>query len=311
MSFCTNPDCVFRVLLAQTFPRSLDDRSDAEIDHILQHFGWPPSPTTQLSTPLTPPHPPHQQLSPITPPTLIYTYTPSFTPSGDPTSGLTKSHFNTFILPNSRGVFLKNIPMWTRVSDIIPQIRGGRVERVDFQNHQNRTCVGVFFVLAEHAERYIKDLRRSGGVYWRDVGIISPVEAIPRAKGGHEPIKPNIAKAIRGEDATRILIVSHLPPGTREDVLMEQIRKQTSNLTVEFEDVSICEGSRTAVIKMSSIGTALGARLRLQRAKWYEGCTFAWGVDECEGSLDELRGRWEREMRWDAERRRLQAGAGV
>jgi hypothetical protein len=87
-----------------------------------------------------------------------------------------QSHYGSSILPNSRGVFLKNIPPFVSVVDIIPQIRGGRIERVDFQNHQNRTCVGVFFVLAEHAERYIKYIRRGRGVYWASVGIVSPVE---------------------------------------------------------------------------------------------------------------------------------------
>lgn len=91
------------------------------------------------------------------------------------------------------------------------------------------------------------------------------------------------------------MIVENIHEGTNVDVLQDQVRKQSANLTVEFESVEIV--GRTAVIKMSSIGTALGARLRLGRSKWYEGCTFRWGEDECEGDLGELRMRWEREIK--------------
>lgn len=74
------------------------------------------------------------------------------------------------MLEHSRGVFLKNIPANSTVASIVKQIRGGRIERVDFINHQNRTCVGIFFVLAIDAERFIKYVRRLGGVYWNDNG---------------------------------------------------------------------------------------------------------------------------------------------
>jgi hypothetical protein len=62
---------------------------------------------------------------------------------------------------------------------------------------------------------------------------------------------------------------------------------------VEFESIEV--NGTNAVIKMSSIGTALGARLRLRKAKWYEGCQYSFGEEETEGALDDLRERWEME----------------
>lgn len=106
-------------------------------------------------------------------------YTANFRPDGAPIEGYAAPHMSMQILSNSRGVFLKNIPKTVEVADITRQIRGGRVERIDFQNNQNRTCVGVFFVLAGEAEQFIKFVRRKcplSGVYWDSAGILSHVE---------------------------------------------------------------------------------------------------------------------------------------
>lgn len=125
------------------------------------------------------------------------------------------------------------------------------------------------------------------------------MQAIPRAKGGHEPIKPNIAKAIRDENASRVLIVDNIPDNTDVEMLKAQVRRQTLKIAVEFESVEIRPGCAT--IKMSSIGTALGARLSLRKMRWYDGCTFRWGADECEGPIADLKDRWDREVRLRAD----------
>lgn len=62
---------------------------------------------------------------------------------------------------------------------------------------------------------------------------------------------------------------------------------------MEFESIEV--NGTNAVIKMSSIGTALGARLRLRKAKWYEECQYSFGEEETEGALDDLKERWEME----------------
>lgn len=105
------------------------------------------------------------------------------------------------------------------------------------------------------------------------------MDAIPRGKGGHEPIKPNVSVGIRS-GATRVLRIAGLPKNTSLDQLRRQIRKQSSSVVAEVEDVSLVPGgsavnpSYTCFVRMATIGTALGARLRLARLKFYRRCSF-------------------------------------
>lgn len=250
-------------------------------------FALPPIPASSLAQVLARPNP----------------YAAHFTATGMPIEGTTLSHLQTPILPNSRGVFLKHIPAFTTLASLAPQLRGGRIERIDFHNHQHRTCVGVFFVLAAHAEAYIKHVRRLRlpGAYWAGVGSASPVEAIPRAKGGHEPVKANVARAIRDEGATRVLVIDGLPAGTDAALLVRQVQRQSAALRVAIESVDVDGARGRAVVRMASVGTALGARMRLQGVAWYRGCRFSFGEDECEGDLTALGERWEAERRRDCE----------
>jgi hypothetical protein len=301
-------------------PQSFQDRTSGALQAALQQPGmgyyasatsYPYGRSSQLAARFTynpqappynfyPPMPLAQRQQPLSPaasrillqPGICYTQ--HFLPSGLPTTGLELDRFGFPILPHSRGVFLKSIPAFTTVTDIVRQIRGGAIERVDFHNNQNRTCVGVYFVLASDAERYIKFTRKVGGVYWKDCGMISTVEAIPRAKGGHEAIKNNVARGIREEQATRCLLIENLPAGCKELMLRDQIKRQSASLSVEFDDV-VMLGDRMALVKMASIGTALGARLKLRGVKFYRDCRYRFVRDDCEGSLQELQARWARE----------------
>ena len=222
------------------------------------------------------------------------------------------------------------IPPNATLASICANIRGGALERVDFHNAENRTCVGLFFISAEEAMRYIKYSRSFGGVYWAGTGVVSAVsflpasplplplplsfltsrsgllvvardgrrvelgpaprandnnndnkqvDAIPRGKGGHEPIKPNVSLGIRS-GATRVLRIGGLPNNISLDQLRRQIRKQSSSVTAEIESVvlvpesSAVNPSYTGFVRMATIGTALGARLRLAGLKFYRNCAF-------------------------------------
>ena len=96
-----------------------------------------------------------------------------------------------------------------------------------------------------------------------------------------------------------MLIVDHIPENTDIEMLKAQVRRQTLKIVVEFESISIEDHS--AIIKMSSIGTALGARLSLSKLRWYNGCTYRWGTDECEGPIEDLRDRWDMEAKLRAD----------
>jgi hypothetical protein len=61
---------------------------------------------------------------------------------------------------------------------ILTNVRGGALERVDFHDHQGRTCVGIFFIAAEEAMKFIKFCKAQGGVYWSGSGIVSKVEGL-------------------------------------------------------------------------------------------------------------------------------------
>jgi len=90
----------------------------------------------------------------------------------------TSDRFGHAILQNSRGVFLKPIPSSATLASICDNIRGGALERVDFHDFQGRTCVGVYFISAEEAMKYIKFCREQGGVYWPESGTVSNVEGL-------------------------------------------------------------------------------------------------------------------------------------
>ena len=77
-----------------------------------------------------------------------------------------------------------------------------------------------------------------------------------------------------------MLRISGLPNKTSLDQLRRQIRKQSSSVVPEIEDVSLVpessaiNSSYTCFVRMATIGTALGARLRLAGLKFYRRCSF-------------------------------------
>ncbi|KAI5848348.1 hypothetical protein BZA05DRAFT_420238 [Tricharina praecox] len=215
------------------------------------------------------------------------------------------SRFGRASLKNSRGVFLKPIPVTATLAAICDNIRGGALERVDFHDYQGRTCVGAFFVVAEEAAKYVKFCREQGGVYWAHNGIVSTVEAIPRAKGGHEPIKVDVSRGILREGATRCLRVCNLPNTVDVELLKFQVRTQSRNVLAEVEslrlipETNLAAPTFTMFLNMATIGTALGAKLRLQSLKYYADCSFEFLPDPVEGSLEDLGYTWACERYWD------------
>lgn len=231
-------------------------------------------------------------------------YPAMFREDGAPAENYKEDRFGFTILPNSRGAFINPIPAYSTLEQVCENIRGGALERVDFHDYQGRTCVGFFFISAEEAMRYIKFCNQQGGVYWAGTGLVSKVEAIPTGKGGHEPIKANVSKGIR-EGATRCLKICHLPNNIDVELLKAQIKNQSRNVVAEIETIHMVPenpGSHptfTGFIRMATIGTALGARLRLANLAYYKNCTFEFLPDPCAGTLEELTHKWNTEKYWD------------
>jgi hypothetical protein len=216
--------------------------------------------------------------------------------NGAPITPLVTDRFNYAILPHSRAVFLNPIPHTSDLSAICSNIRGGALERIDFHNFQGRTCVGVFFITAEDAMKYIRFCRRHGGIYWGGTRVVSTVQTIPRGKGGHEIVKINVAKGIK-EGATRCLIITGLPEFVTADHLTKLVKTQSRNVKVEIESVEFFyrERHKCVVLRMGTIGTALGARLVLSGTSPLKNCGFDFVKDPCEGNLQELEVKWNRE----------------
>ena len=106
--------------------------------------------------------------------------------------------------------------------------------------------------------------------------------------GGAEAIKHTVATAVRIENASRVLLVDNLPAELYASDVKHEILVRSAKVVPVFEDVVVSEGR--AIVKMGSVGTALGARMSVN-AGW-PGCRVAWGVDECEGDLNELAIKW-------------------
>jgi hypothetical protein len=223
-------------------------------------------------------------------------YAELFTESGEPTVGLVPDRFGYLTLPHSRGVFLNPIPRSSTLSKICANICGGALERVDFHNLQNRTCVGVFFIAAEDAMNFIKFSRAQGGVYWGGTGILSGVEPIPRVKGGHEIVKPSVGRGIIS-GATRCLLVIGVLEFITAEILDSLVKAQSRNISVEIQEIRffVSGGQRCVVVTMGTIGTALGAELMLRSDDNFAECIFDYVRDPCEGALEELAVRWDRE----------------
>ncbi|KAA8911469.1 hypothetical protein FN846DRAFT_1019622, partial [Sphaerosporella brunnea] len=188
-----------------------------------------------------------------------------------------EDRFGYRVLPNSRGAFIKPIPVWSTLESILENVAGGALERVDFHEFQGRTCCGIFFISAHEAMKFVKYCKAMGGIYWAGCGIVSRVEAIPRSKGGHEPIKLNVGKGIFA-GATRCLRVRNLPNNVDIELLKAQVKNQSSFISAQIESLclipenSTTRPTFTAILRMATIGTALGARMRLRSLRYYHEC---------------------------------------
>ncbi|KAF8536364.1 hypothetical protein BDD12DRAFT_890400 [Trichophaea hybrida] len=293
------------------------DFQDPRLFHGSPVFSTP----APMPVPVPPQYPTPPQYSPALPssnvrPRQRTDYGRLFHESGLAVEAFNMDRFGFTILPNSRGAFIKPIPAWATLEMICANIRGGALERVDFHNSEGRTCVGIYFICAREAMHFIKYCKAQSGIYWAGCGIVSQasVEAIPRIKGGHEPIKINVSKGIR-EGATRVLRIDNLPNNINLEKLQKQIKSQSKHVAAEIETIQIIPQSAalhpkyTGFVRMSTIGTALGAHLKLKSLRYYKECRFVFMPDPCEASLEELKEKWNNERYWDSTRAAQKQGA--
>jgi len=192
----------------------------------------------------------------------------------------------------------QRIPPTATLASICANIRGGAVERISFR--VGTPVAHVYFISVEEAANYIQFCRAQGGVYWAGANrAVSTVDEIPASKGGHRPVPAAIVRRIREEGATRCLRVWNLPNTIGVGLLMDQLRNQSRGAAEQIEGLQLVpEQGRTtfsALLRMASIGTAIATRERLQRFRYYAGCTYQSIPDPTEGSLEDLACRWSRE----------------
>jgi hypothetical protein len=190
------------------------------------------------------------------------------------------------------------IPPTVTLASICANIRGGAVERINFR--VGSPVAHVYFISAEEATNYVQLCRAQGGVYWAGANrAVSTVDEIPASKGGYRPVRAAIARRIREEGATRCLRVWNLPNTVGVGLLMDQLRDQSRGAAEQVEGLQFVPepGGSTfsAFLRMASIAAAIAAREKLQRFRYYVGCTYQFIPDPTEGSLDDLACRWSRE----------------
>ncbi|KAI5779809.1 hypothetical protein EDC01DRAFT_296449 [Geopyxis carbonaria] len=239
------------------------------------------NPTGSLSTPMPP--------------------TPA-APSPQTSSSTRRNPFTTTLLPKTRGLFIRNLPSDITLAQLFRNIRGGAVERVEFNLSSGRNYCSVYFVLPDSAERYRRTVNEHGGIYWGGADSLRNVPSfvgyIGAHLGGHEPIKPGVALQIANSAATRVLLICGLPLDANDASLKADIQKQSSNYTVQYEscEVGWVDTEMCALLRFGSIGTALGARKVLAALPEYRmtKVRFEFLRDECEGDLAALVAFWDR-----------------
>ena len=97
----------------------------------------------------------------------------------------------------------------------------------------------------------------------------------------------------------------NLPNNVDVELLKSQVRSQSKNVVAEVESLHLIPETTlptptfTMFLRMATIGTALGAKLRLQNLKYYAECSFEFLPDPTEGSLEDLGYKWTCERYWD------------
>lgn len=244
--------------------------------------GWTSKTRQQiLSPPISPePHPQQQAIK-------VPKTTPAFVPAM--TSEIPISKFG-------RGVIIKHLPVGITLARICRNVAGGKVERIDFQDGEDRAVVGIYFVNPEAAHNYWHYVNANGGINWGGTRR-SFVDLIPAHMGGSERIKQNVQSALDSEAATRCLKITGVSSRLVRGRLMSDIIHQSKNIRPAFESCDITRvgasrSRRLAVVRMGSIGTALGARLVLSRNPYYQNTTYKFLPDPCDRGLETLGAQW-------------------
>jgi hypothetical protein len=101
------------------------------------------------------------------------------------------------------------------------------------------------------------------------------------------------------------LRITNLPNNVDIELLKSQIKNQSTHVSAELEslylvpEVATTRPTFTAFLRMATIGTALGARLRLASLRYYQDCQIEFMMDPCERDLEELALKWNAEKYWD------------
>ncbi|KAI5838273.1 hypothetical protein DFP73DRAFT_617411 [Morchella snyderi] len=236
-----------------------------------------------------------------------------------------KSRSKKPIEPHGRGILIKNLPPDLTLAELGTHLGGGQVERIDFHDGESRTVVGIYFISRDDAACYRDAVNQNRGICWGG-GIVpgrsihiprSFVDIIPSRKGGHEPIKPNVVMAMESEGATRCLEITGLPSWVNKEKLLEMISRQSKAIMPAVEYCAVGRdpmmkhlGLKVAVIRMASLGTALGARLCLRDRKGFNHIGFRFLPDPCQFvDLGLLIAKWDNADELDSQRRLLDSRA--
>ncbi|KAH0603358.1 uncharacterized protein H6S33_007680 [Morchella sextelata] len=227
--------------------------------------------------------------------------------------------------PHGRGILIKNLPPDLTLAELGTHLGGGPLERIDFHDGESRTVVGIYFISRDDAARYRDAVNQNRGICWgggvvpgRSIHIPrSFVEVIPSRKGGHEPIKPNVVMAMESEGATRCIEITGLPSWINKEKLLAMISRQSKAIMPAVEYCVVGRdpmmrhlGLKAAVIRMASLGTALGARLCLRDRKGFNHIGFRFLPDPCQFvDLGLLIAKWDDADELDSKHRLLDSRA--
>lgn len=236
-----------------------------------------------------------------------------------------KNRSKKSVEPHGRGILIKNLPPDLTLAELGTHLGGGPLERIDFHDGECRTVVGIYFISRDDAARYRDAVNQNRGICWgggvvpgRSIHIPrSFVDVIPSRKGGHEPIKPNVVMAMESEGATRCLEITGLPSWVNREKLVSMISRQSKAImpAVEYcvvgRDPTMTHfGLKTAIVRMASLGTALGARLCLRDRKGFNQIAFRFLPDPCQFvELGLLIAKWDEADELDSQHRLLDSRA--
>lgn len=197
-----------------------------------------------------------------------------------------------------RAVVMHLIPAAATIAEVLSNVRGGPIERVEYR--RNERMVTIFFVTAGAARSYVKYVNQLGGVYWKGYTRQSKVELAHCPLGGIEEVEPPLSKAVAREKATRVLKVMGLGNDVTEGELTADIDCAALE-SIEIFPAEGADGPGHAIIKMTSVGAALEARSIIQAGGRfdYRGVSFVFLEDECAGDLGDLGKKWGRLREYD------------